>query len=338
MRIAFAVPLIAAVSPVLVGLGFGLCFVVLVGATSGFAAADVLRALWTGAFGDSFAIAETLVRAVPVLMTGLGVAVCFRAGLWNIGAEGQLLMGGISATALLLHWSAPLPVSLLFGTAVGAVGGIVWAIPPAFLRVTGGINEVIVTLLLNFVASGLLGFFVTGPLLESSGQLPQTDPIPPMARFPVLYHPTRLHAGIVAALLIAIAVHILVDKTVFGLEWKAYGTSPVSAKTLGINEGRVIWSCFSIAGALAGMGGAMEVMGVTYRLYEKWSPGYGYSGIVAALVARRNALALIPASLLIGAISASGLGLQRILGLPPSLTWVIQACLLLPLTVRWRRS
>ncbi|MCS7225157.1 MAG: ABC transporter permease [Armatimonadetes bacterium] len=322
--------------PILVGLLLGLFLVAIAGSASGFSPSSVLQSLWEGAFGDQFAIAETLVRSIPVLMTGLGVAVCFRAGLWNIGAEGQLIIGGLSATALLLQIPMPTGLALLSGSLAGAVGGSLWALPAALLKLRSGINEVIVTLLLNFVAAGLLGFLVTGPLMEQEGSLPQTDPLPETARWTLLLLPTRLHLGLFFALLLALVLHFVMEKTVIGLDWKAYGASPESAKTLGIREDRVIWSAFLVGGALAGIGGAMEVMGATYRLYEKWSPGYGYSGIVAALVARLNAAALIPSSLLLGALTAGGLGIQRTLGLPPTLTWVIQACLLLPITLRLR--
>lgn len=207
---------------------------------------------------------------------------------------------------------------------------------PAWLRVKRGVNEVVITLLLNFVAAALVGAAVHSVLKESAGVLPQSDLLAPSAQLPALLPPTRLHAGFPLALLLAVILHLVLERTLWGFRLSAVGANPLAAETMGIATAKGMGSALLLSGALAGLAGAVEVCGVTHRLFEKFSPGYGYTAIVAALMARLNALGLIPSALLLGAINAGGTALQRLLGLSPALTWVIQAALLLPFAFRWR--
>ncbi|GBD00212.1 hypothetical protein HRbin17_02750 [bacterium HR17] len=325
-----------AVVPSVVGLTAGLTAAAGLGWLSGVAPVAVLHALWQGAFGDRYAVAETLVKATPILLAGLGVAIAFRCGVWNIGAEGQLLLGALAATAVGTKVALPAGVHLIAALLAGTIGGAMWASVAAWLRLRRGVNEVVATLLLNFIAAALVGYAVHAPLREDAGVLPQSDLLPPSARLPLLLPPTRLHAGFPLALLLAFAVHIALERTVWGFRLSAVGANPLAAQTWGIATGRMMTVALLVSGALAGLAGATEVCGVTYRLFEKFSPGYGYTAIVAALVAQLSAAGLIPAAVLLGAINAGGAALQRLLGLSPTLTWVIQAALLLPFAIRWR--
>jgi simple sugar transport system permease protein len=325
-----------ALLPSAIGLLMGLTVAVGLGWVAGASPLAVLRALWQGAFGDRYAIAETLVKATPILMAGLGVAIAFRCGVWNIGAEGQLLVGALMATAVGTKANLPVGLHLAVALLMSALGGAMWAAIPAWLRVKRGVNEVVVTLLLNFVAAALVGAAVHSVLKESAGVLPQSDLLAPSAQLPALLPPTRLHAGFPLALLLAITLHFVLERTLWGFRLSAVGANPLAAETMGIATKKMMAIALLLSGALAGLAGAVEVCGVTHRLFEKFSPGYGYTAIVAALVARLNALGLIPSALLLGAINAGGMALQRLLGLSPALTWVIQAALLLPFALRWR--
>jgi len=322
--------------PSAIGLLIGLTVTVGLGWVAGAPPLAVLRALWQGAFGDIYAVAETLVKATPILMAGLGVVTAFRCGVWNIGAEGQLLIGALMATGVGTKANLPAGLHLAAALLMSALFGAIWAAIPAWLRVKRGVNEVVVTLLLNFVAAALVGAAVHSVLKEPEGVLPQSDLLAPSAQLPALLPPTRLHVGFLLALLFAVILHFLLERTLWGVRLSAVGANPLAAETMGIITTRMMATALLLSGALAGLAGGVEVCGVTHRLFEKFSPGYGYTAIVAALIARLNALGLIPSALLLGAINAGGMALQRLLGLSPALTWVIQATLLLPFALRWR--
>ena len=292
-------------------------------ALGGYPPGDVFAALARGAFGswDRF-VSVTLVRATPLLLTGLAVAFAFRAHVWNIGAEGQLHAGALAgvAVALLLPGTSAfvvLPVTLLAAAAAGAL----WASVPAAMKTGMGVGEVITTLLMNFVALFLAQFLVQGPLREARGVFNQTDEISAAAQLPALLPGTRLHLGFLIGVLIAVALWLYLTRTPGGFRVRAVGASPRAAEVSGRFSARpVIWLSFLMSGAIAGLAGWIQVSGITHRMYEGLSPGWGYTAIAVALLARLNPLAIVVTAIVFGALSAGGGAMQRDAGVPE--VWV----------------
>ena len=308
----------------------------------GYDAGRALAALWSGSFGSANAfLSATLVRATPLMLAGLGIALAFRAGIWNIGAEGQLLAGAAAASATGLAaggtWPALIAVPLVL--AAGTMAGLIWASVAEVLRRTRGVLEVISTIMLNFVALYLVGFLVHGPLQEPLGIYPQSAAIAEAARLPRLIPGTRLHAGFAMALLLAPALWWWLRSTAAGFRVRAAGASPRAARMAGrIDVARVAGAAFLVSGALAGLAGAVEVSGVTLALYENLSAGYGYTAIVVALLARLDPLAVIPSAILFGALESGALAMQRDAGIPSVVVTAVEAVLVLTLLIaeRWR--
>jgi ABC-type uncharacterized transport system permease subunit len=310
---------------------------------AGYDAGRALAALWRGSFGSANAfLSATLVRATPLLLAALGVAVAFRAGIWNIGAEGQLLAGAATATALgLLPADIPRMLLLPGVLIAGALAGTLWASVAELLRRRRGVLEVISTIMLNFVALHLIGFLVHGPLQEPLGIYPQSSPVAEGARLPRLIPGTRLHAGFAIALLVAPLLWWWLRSTAAGFRLRAVGANPDAASIAGrIDVARVTGMAFLASGALAGLAGAVEVSGVTFALYENLSAGYGYTAIIVALLGRLDPLAIVPSAILFGALESGALAMQREAGIPSVVVTAIEAVLVLAVLVaeRWRVS
>ena len=309
--------------------GFGVLALGL--ALAGYDAALALGALWRGAFGSWYAITSaTLVRAVPLIVLGLGLALAFRAGALNIGAEGQFYAGAIAATWIGAH-VAGWPGGLAIGTVWlgAAIAGALWIVVPVVLRLRFGVLEVITTLLLNFVAEATVSYAVTGPLQEQSRIYPQSDPIAVVARLPTLPG-SRLHLGLVLAVILAVALWLLFTRTGWGFRLRAAGLSPRAAETSGrIPVKRVLGVALLWSGALAGLGGGLEITGVTYALFQNLSPGYGFTAIAVALLARLHPLGVVAAGVLFGALEAGAQGMQREAGVPAVAVYVIEAVIIL---------
>lgn len=297
-------------------------------AALGYPPLPALRALLAGALVGPAAWTATLLEAGPLLLAGLGVALCFRAGVWNIGAEGQLLAGALAATALATRAPAGAPAWLLAPAAAlaGAAGGALFGAAAGWLRARRGVSEVISTLLLNFVAIQCVALAVQGPLQEAARAYPQSDALPPAALLPAF---GRVHAGLAAGLLLAIAAHWLVLHGTVGLRMRAVGLSPRAARFAGIRPERIAVGSLALAGALAGLAGAFQVAGVTGRLYEGLSPGYGFTAIAVALLARLEPLAVVASALFFGALEAGAAAMQREVGVPAQATKLVQGVVLL---------
>lgn len=319
--------------PLLAGVLALLLLAILLGA-SGYAVGDALTALWRGAFGSWSVIASgTLVRATPLLFAGLAVAIAFRAGILNIGAEGQLLMGACAATAVGVSLPATMGATgLALALAAGVVGGGAWAVIPAMLRLRFGVLEVISTIMLNVVALNVTGLLVRGPLQEPTHTFPQSSLIDPALRLPHLITGSRLHAGVVLALITAIGLAWYLRATAPGYRLRMTGANPDAAASAGrIDVGSVTLAAFIASGALAGMAGAVEVTGVTYALYENLSPGYGYTAIAVALLARLNPGSAIGAAAVFGALEAGASAMQRDAHVPAGMVGVVEASVILVL-------
>lgn len=315
-----------------------LSLVVLAGALhiSGYDAGRALSALWRGSLGSTNALfSATLVRATPLLLAGLGIGLAFRAGIWNIGAEGQLLAGAAAATTFALLLDEMPSVLLVPGVlAAGAGAGMLWAGVAELLRRRRGVLEVISTIMLNFVALHFVGFLVHGPLQEPTGIYPQSSSIAEAARLPSLVAGTRLHGGFLIALIIAPLLWWWLRSTAAGFRLRAVGANPDAAKMAGrIDVARVVGTAFLASGALAGLAGAVEVSGVTFALYENLSPGYGYTAIVVALLGRLDPIMIVPSAILFGGLESGALAMQRDAGIPSVVVTAIEAVIVLALLI-----
>ena len=276
-------------------------------------------------------ITDALVRATPLIIAGLAVAIAFRGGVFNIGAEGQLLLGAVAATAVTLKLNAVLgPVTVIAAACAGAFAGALWAAIAAELRRRFHVLEIISTIMLNFIAIHLVSYLVRGPLQEPTRIYPQTETFPTFARLPILVPGTRLHSGFAFAVALAVALAWFLSRTSTGFRIKAVGASPRAAESAGqINVGRTSFNVFLISGAIAGIAGSIEVSGVTYALYENLSPGYGYTAIAVALIAGLNPLAIIAAGIFFGVLETGAIALQREFAVPSSLAAVVEATMIL---------
>ncbi len=332
------VPLGVGVAALLVTLAVSALLLV----AGGYDPVEAARAMVGGSIGSREALLSvTLVRAVPLILTGLAVALAFRAGVWNIGAEGQLYAGAIAAAWVGLGSGVPswLQVPAVLGAAAAA--GALWALVPAVMRLRLGVGEVITTILLNFVAIQLTSYVVHGPLQEPRGVFPQTAPIAQSARLPILVPGTRLHVGFALAVVLAVALAVFFRHTAAGFRVRAVGASEPAARVAGrIDPDRVVLSSFLASGALAGLGGGVEVAGLTYALYEGLSPGWGYTAIAVALLAGLSPLGVIGTGLLFGALDAGAGAMQRDAGIPSVWATAVQAVLILSVLAVdqvWRR-
>jgi simple sugar transport system permease protein len=299
------------------------------------AGADPLHALGTlvaGAVGDRFAVADTLIKSCPLVLTGLAVAVAFQSGVWNIGAEGQLLMGALAATATAPLAGALPPVFTLAATlASGIAAGALWAGLAAVLKIRRNVSEVIATIMLNFVAARLVGFAVHGPLMESGARYPQSDALPAAARLPVVGD--GVHAGILIAALLVPATWFVLRRTQIGFRWRATGDNPEATRLAGLAPARAMLTAMLVSGGLAGLAGAIEVMGVTGRLFEQFSGGQGYTAIAVALLARLHPGGVAASALFFGALAAGSGAMQRSAGVSAVFVAVVQATVILALLV-----
>ena len=297
--------------------------------------ASVATAFWNGAFGSWYTFTSaTLVRATPLIIIGLGFALALRGGALNIGAEGQFYAGAIAATWVGLHLAAWPSVAAIGATWIAAAAaGALWMLVPVILRLRYGVLEVISTLLLNFVAEALVSFMVQGPLQEPTHVYPQSEAIAQSARLPLLPG-TRLHLGFVLAVALAVLLWWIFTRTLWGFQLLAVGEGPRAARISGrISVGRMIAVSLLVSGAIAGVAGATEVGGVSYALYQNLSPGYGFTAIAVALLARLKPLWIIASGVLFGALEAGAAGMQRDAGVPAVIVYVIEAAIIIGLVL-----
>lgn len=302
-----------------------------------------LSAVAQGAFGSADSLSEVGVKTCPLLLSGLAIAVSFRAGVWNIGVEGQLLLGAL-AMAALGRQVGPLPAALTLALylASAALAGAIWAGIAAVLKVRRNVSEVISTIMLNFVALLFISYLVQGPLMEAGGRYPQTDALAEGLMLPRLFAGHRVHLGLVLALLAAGVLQLVLFRTVAGFEMRAAGANPEAARLAGIDVDRRLLLALMLSGALAGLAGAIEVSGVTRRLYERFSPGWGFTGIAVGLLGRLSPAGVVVAAVFFGALDAGSNAMQRVAGVSSVLVSVIQATVILFLVtiehVRWFRA
>ncbi|MEM1064410.1 MAG: ABC transporter permease [Pseudomonadota bacterium] len=290
-----------------------------------------------GAFGSRLGITETLTRATPLILTGLAAAVAFRARLWNIGGEGQFYIGALAITAfgVLPGFSnAPVPVAILACLIVGALAGALVLLVPVALKLRFGVDEVVTTLLLNFIAILFVSMMIEGPLKDPLAfGWPQSVPVPDAALLPQLIERSRLHAGLIIALALAVAIWWIQARTVFGMRSRATGLNARAAAFAGVPLGRTLTVVACLSGGLAGLAGAIEVMGVKGYVTTDLSPNYGYSGIVIAMLANLNPIGVIGAALFSAVMFVGADSMSRALGIPSFIADVTVALSLLTMLV-----
>jgi len=306
---------------------------------SGYDPVAAFAALFKGAFGGPKQVGETILRATPLILAGLAVGYGFRAGLFNIGAEGQLMMGGLLTAWLGVQMAgvSPLitvPVLLVFASFAGAA----WAFVPAILKARVGAHEVITTMMLSHVARYVVSWLTAGPL-KAPGQIPQTETLTSSAQIPrfqsifpdgvlealPFLDMGRAHVGILIAIVVAVGVWLVLRYTTLGYENRAVGLSPWAAETAGVSVQWTTVKALCISGGLAGLAGAVEVMGLHHRIFDQFSAGVGFTGIAVALLAKNHPLGIIPAALLFGALSAGSGTMQLEAGVSQKIILIIQA-------------
>ncbi|MCL7998902.1 ABC transporter permease [Brucella sp. 21LCYQ03] len=287
-----------------------------------------------GAFGTKLSVTETLTRATPLMLTGLAAAVAFRSKLWNIGAEGQFYMGALAVVAFGTKLALPAPLLIPLLLIVGAIAGMIFLLIPLGLRLRFGVDEVVTTLLLNFVAVLFVSMMIEGPMKDPLAfGWPQSEPIPDAAVLPKIMSGMRLHIGIVIAIVLALIIAYVQKRTVFGLETKAAGLNPKAARFAGVPLGKTLVKVACISGGLAGLAGAIQVMGVKGYVTTDLSPGFGYSGIIVAMLANLNPIGAIFSALFAAAMFVGADGMSRAIGIPSFIADVTVALSLLTMLV-----
>ncbi|PLX96906.1 MAG: ABC transporter permease [Desulfuromonas sp.] len=279
--------------------------------------------------GSRYGLSETLVKTTPLIFAGLGVSLAFRMQIWNIGAEGQLYMGAMGATWVALfsgiqnHW---LMLTAMF-LAAFMCGGV-WAGVAGFLRARWQVNEVIVTLLMNYIAILWIDYLVYGPWKDPRGfNFPYTAVFADTARF-AEYFNTRLHSGFFLALACALILFLFIERTIWGYEIKVIGSNPKAAQYAGMQTGMAIFGVLFLSGAIAGLAGFSEVAGLQHRLQHGISPGYGYTAIIIAWLAKRSAIGVVIVSFLLGVLFVGGESLQLTWQLPVAFVYAFQGLIL----------
>lgn len=300
---------------------------------------EAYSAMIKGAIGSPNALADTIVKATPLMLVGVGICVAFRGGMINIGGEGQMILGGLAATVAALafpDWPAwaIIPFALLLGFLAGAF----WGFIPGALKAYMNVNEILTTIMLNAIAVQLMNFLLSGPLMDPI-QITQGSFIPQTARFSTATDlprlvPTRLHAGILLAILVAILVWVLLWRTTIGFRIRAVGLSQPASRRAGIRVSRYAMLAMVISGALAGLAGAVQVLGVNHRMFTDGSAtgftgGAGFNGIVAALFGQLHPLGTIPASIFFGAMIVGANQMQRAVQVPSALITVLNGLLVI---------
>ncbi|GIV76734.1 ABC transporter permease [Litorilinea aerophila] len=319
-------PLLAALAGVFLGLLAGAVLILLSGADP----VAAYLAMFQGAFGGRRALMETVLKTTPLLLMGLGLTVAFRGQVWNIGGEGQYLMGALAGAVVGLGLQATLPPALVIPLMLlaGLVGGALWAAVAAFLKLRFQINEIISTLMLNYIAEYWLLYLVRVPLKDPESFLPQSAQLARSVRLPTLGD-TRIHVGFLIALALVPLVYLLLWKTPLGFRIRAIGASQTVARYAGMSVSRGIVFALLFSGALAGLTGIMEVSALHTRLKAGILGGYGFSGILVALLGRLHPVGVLVAALFFAALTIGAQTMHSVYGLPMALAQVIQGLVVL---------
>ncbi len=296
---------------------------------------EAYSALIQGALGNVSGITQTLTKATPLLLVGLGICIAFRGGVINIGGEGQIVVGALAATAFGVGFRELPGLILMPLTLVsGAAAGLIWGGIPGLLKARLGVNEILTTVMMNQIALRLMNFLLRGPMLDpehvaAGTSIPQSATLPESVWLPRLVPRTLFHSGAILAVLLALAVYFLLWRTTIGYRIRAVGLNPHASRYAGIPVPKYVTLSLALSGMLCGIAGAVEVMGVHHRMLEGLSGGYGFSGIVAALFGKLHPLGAIPASALFGALLVGADKMQRAVQVPSALAIALQGLVVL---------
>ncbi|BCV21351.1 ABC transporter permease [Moorella sp. Hama-1] len=290
---------------------------------------EAYAALFGGAFIGLGNLGASLVLALPLMLAGLGIALAFRAGIFNIGAEGQLYLGAMAATIVGSRYpDLPFVIHLPLALAASCAAGGLWALIPGFLKVRRGFNEVITTILLNYIGVYFVDYSVNSFLKDPATFAPQSPPITPTAQLPKLLAGTELNAGLFLGLLAAVILFIVLYKTDWGFGVRAVGSNPEAARTAGMNAGRTLIVTMVVSGALAGLAGAVQILGYQNILLQDFSPNTGYDAIAVALLGNLNPLGTVAAAIFFGALRNGANTMQILMGIPVTIVYIIQAIII----------
>jgi simple sugar transport system permease protein len=318
----------------LVGTAVGLVVGALIIAASGADPLAAYAALARGALGGPRPLTETVLKATPLVIMGLGLVVAFRCRIWNIGGEGQYFAGALAGASVALLGQASLPAWLLIPLMLlaGIAGGALWAALATWLRLAFGVSEIIATIMLNFVALYTVSYLARGPLRDPMGYLPQSARLETVARLPTLPG-SRLHLGVLIALLLVPAIYVLLWKTTQGFRVRAIGSSAGVALATGINVKAGVAFAFLTSGALAGLTGIIEVSALHARLKDGISGDYGFTGILVALLGRLHPVGVLLAGVFFAILTIGTQSMHSGLGLPIALSQVLQVVVILVVLV-----
>ena len=291
---------------------------------------STLRIFFVEPLSSPNGISEWLLKASPLILIALGLTVGFRASVWNIGAEGMYTIGAICAAWLALHFGSAGHVWLLPAMMLsGALGGMAWAAIPAFLKTKANTNEILVSLMLNYVAALILSYLVNGPMQDPEGQnYPQTASFDPTAMFSPLFDGMRLNGSIFITLVAVAATWLFLERSFIGYKLTVSGAAPTAARYAGFRQSRLIWLSLLVSGASAGLAGMMEAAGPLGQLTPVISPGYGFAAIIVAFVGRLSPIGVVFGGLLLSLLYLGGEAVQMSLNVPASLARSFQGMLL----------
>jgi simple sugar transport system permease protein len=289
---------------------------------------EAYTALIKGAFGTQRLIITTMLKSIPLIFAGLAVTLAYRGGVFNIGVEGQLYMGALFAVWAGTALTLPYPWHMLVALLAGVLGGMLWGAIPGYLKASRDMNEIIVTILMNYIAIFTISFFVHGPLKEEGWNM-QTPAVAETAQLPIILAGTRMHAGFYLALICVLAVYILLFHTTLGYRIRMVGANRQAARYVGIKTTTIMALTMALSGGLAGLAGTSELLGVQYRLIDNFSPGWGFDAIAVALVGRLHPLGTLLAALFFGAMRNGANSMQTAVKVDVVVIYILQGLAIL---------
>lgn len=316
-----AVPVVSAIAAMIIGI-----FVI---ELTGNDAMEAYSYMMRGAFGSMNNICELFVIAVPLILTGLAVTFAYRSGVFTIGVDGQLIMGAIAAAWFVDTFkNLPGAVVAVGGILTGMFIGAIWGAIAGALKAYRKVNEIVSTLLMNYIALYLADYLYTVPLAAESSKIPQTEKVVETARLPILVGGTRLHIGIIIAVLCAVIVYYILYKTAWGTKFRAVGINSVAAECNGINVKKYMVASMAISGAIGGLAGTIELLGTQYRIQSGFCADYGFDGIAVALIGQLNPIGAVLAALFFAALNVGSNSMELMTNVPSSIADIIQSIII----------
>ncbi len=324
-------PLLGLISPTQFILGVLLAFIA--GAlflwVFGESPAEAYGALFKGAFSSKRYFAETLLSTTPLIFGGLAVALGFRCGLFNMGVEGQIVLGGMAAAYVGYAWELPLVIHLPAALLAGALAGGLWGAIPGYLKAKHRIHEVITTIMLNYIIFQVAAYMIAvGGPMKADNELPVSPDVLPTAQLARIWEGTRMSGGIFIALIFAVLVWVFLFKTRLGYKMRAVGLNSSAAEYAGIKPGNMMISAMFLSGALGGLAGAVEVLGVHYKFYAAFSPGYGWDAIAVSLLGLNHPVGVVASAFLFGVLRSGSITMQAIAQISKDIVLILSALII----------